>query len=799
MDVINLIENKAKNLFYNEFTSLSMKEKYNVVAAIVNDISYERVHKTNKYLRETKQRQVYYFSMEFLMGRLLTSNLMNIGLYNVFKIALENYNIDINDIENQESDAGLGNGGLGRLAACFVDSLASNSYPGMGITLRYRGGFFKQAFEDNNQVEYPDLWLQEGNMWEQRIFSDSCEVSFYGSVIAEERSGRIYYNTINDVKVKAMPYDMPIIGANNETCNVLRMYDILPVEQKISDGYIKYEKELMDITSCLYPDDSTVKGVELRIKQQYFFVSAGLSNIIKRHLELHGSLDNFHEHNVIQINDTHPALLIPELMRTLIDIHNYDWDRAWYITTQTIAYTNHTILSEALEKWDQLMIQNLLPRCFMIIEEINRQFVNSLRSLNYDNQKIYKLSIIQEGKVHMAHLSIVGSFSVNGVAALHTQIIKEKLMYDWNILYPTKFNNKTNGITQRRWLENCNRELCQLLEDNIGMDFKVNPVNGFNKLIHYYNDTEMIKKLSEVKSIKKLQLKKYIFDTEGIEINENSIFDIQIKRLHAYKRQLLNVLHIIYLYQQIKHDTIFKDNFYPQTFFFGAKAAPGYYFAKNVIKLINTLSSIINNDNDVNSHIKVVMVENYNVSYAEKLIPAANISEQISTAGYEASGTGNMKFMMNGALTIGTLDGANVEIHELVGDDNIQIFGLEKNEVFDLQKSGSYNAYKEVEQNVNLQNIFKFINDIHLYDNNVTFNDFKHIFVDIFDNNDYYLILKDFDSYLEAQASLNNLYKNQAEWNKKCLVNIAKSGYFSSDRTIEDYVKEIWKLRKIEM
>lgn len=800
MELVKQFEERASMLFHQRFISLSKKEQYLVVASIVNELAYQRVEQTDQYVVDHKERQLYYFSMEFLMGRLLTNNLMNLGMYQTFSDALKEYGIDLNTIEDEESDAGLGNGGLGRLAACFLDSLASTKYRGNGITLRYRNGFFKQKFVNNEQIELPDLWLQDGNMWEQRMVEDACIVSFYGRVEAYLKEGKTYFRTVDDIKVKAMPYDLPVVGANTEICNTLRMYDVMPVEDAVSQKeFVAYEKELMDITSCLYPDDSTVKGVELRIKQQYLFVSAGLNNIIKKHLATHQTMDDFAKYNVIQINDTHPALLIPELMRVLIDDHNYSWDAAWAITSASIAYTNHTILAEALEKWDQGMMQTLMPRVYMIIEEINRQFINQLRTKQYDNELIYKLSIIHGGKVHMANLSIVGSFSVNGVAALHTQILIESEMADWNQLYPGKFNNKTNGITQRRWLQNCNPELTALLEATIGNDFKTKPVEGFLKLMDHVEDKELINQFDLIKQQKKQQLATYIKEHEGIHVNVNSIFDIQVKRLHAYKRQLLNVLHIIYLYQRLKSDPSFKASFYPQTFFFGAKAAPSYVFAKNVIRLINTLSHIINNDPEVKDHLNLIMVENYNVSYAEMLMPAADVSEQISTAGYEASGTGNMKFMMNGALTIGTMDGANVEIYDLVKDDNIFIFGLSKNEVFEMQKGGSYNAQTRVSENPDLALVFDFLQNIHLYDPSVTYLDFRPIFNDLFDHNDHYLIIQDFKAYQEAQAKLNALYKNRGLWNQKCLVNIAKSGFFSSDRTIYDYATEIWNLKPMKL
>lgn len=796
MDIKLLIENKSTSLYYKNFMDLEKKQQYQVIAGIVNDLGYERIKDTDTYVKNNKVKTMYYFSMEFLMGRLLTNNLMNMGIYNEVTQVLKEYHLDLNEIEKEECDVGLGNGGLGRLAACFLDSVASTKYAGHGITIRYRNGFFRQKFVNGEQVELPDTWLQEGNAWEQKIVDDACVVSFYGKVVKKSINGKVKYETINAMKVRAMPYDMPIVGANTKVTNRLRMYDVLPINTAVdAKEFNSYEKEILDITNCLYPDDSTNEGKELRIKQQYFFVSAGLHNIIKNHLKTHKNLDSFPNYNVMQINDTHPTLLVAEMMRVLQDDYHYEWEKAWQITTHSIAYTNHTILAEALEKWDQSMIEKLLPRVYMIIEEINKHFIDALP--NPEDKE--KLAIIQGGKVHMAHLAIVGSFSVNGVAALHTQILKEKEMADWHQLYPKKFNNKTNGITQRRWLEYCNKELTQFLEERIGSDFKTNPIPGFEKLLRDVGNAKYIQTFDEIKLTKKKQLKEYIQQHEGIEVDENSIFDIQIKRLHAYKRQLLNALHIIYVYQKLKSDANFKEQFHPQTFIFGAKVAPSYVFAKNVIKLINTLADIINQDADVNQYLKVVMVENYNVSYAEKLIPAANISEQISTAGFEASGTGNMKFMMNGAITLGTLDGANVEIHDLVKDDNIVIFGFTKNEVSKIQKERTYQAKELLNNSKDLQHVFSFIKNINKYHRTALVEDFAPILHDLIDQNDYFLVLQEFDAYKEAQAKINQMYKNRAEWNQKCLVNIAKSGFFSSDRTIEEYVQDIWHLPKIEL
>lgn len=788
MKNINLNE-KANHLFSKDFKDLTRKEQYYVTAAIANNMIAENIKETKTKTELNKQKEVYYFSMEFLMGRMLINNLMNLGLTDSFNHALKEYDLSINDIEFEELDAGLGNGGLGRLAACFMDSIAYLDLPGHGVTIRYRNGFFKQKFDQGRQIELPDLWLKQGNAWENKILDEAVDVSYYGTLTKENDQ-----YVLNDaLTVTAMPYDMPLVGKNYT--NTLRMYDIQPVEDQAN--YIEYEKEILDITSCLYPDDSTDKGRELRVKQQYFFVSAGVQNIINKHFKVHQTLDNLPDYVVIQINDTHPTLVIPEMIRIMMDHYDYSYQDAFNLVNKTVAYTNHTLLSEALEKWDISLIKNLLPRIYVIIEQINAEFIELLKSKNYTESQIDKMKILSDTQVHMANLAIVGSFSVNGVAALHTKILVEREMKEWDLLYPNKFNNKTNGITHRRWFEYINPQLYNLVKstaNNISINDTIEFFETFNKMT---NDDKTIKAVQEIKYENKLNLVQYIQKQEGITLNPNSIFDIQIKRLHAYKRQLLNALHIIYLYQRLKDDVEFRNNFHPQTFIFGAKAAPSYVFAKNVIKLINSLAKIINADEQTKDLLQVVMLTNYNVSYAEKLIPAADVSEQISTAGFEASGTGNMKFMMNGALTIGTMDGANVEIFDLVKEDNIFIFGISKDEVFELQKNRPC-ALEFVSKNQNLKHVFEFIKNLHLLDPETTKDEFEPIINDIFNENDYFLVLKDFDAYVEAQANVNELYKQQDLWTQKVIVNIAKSGFFSSDRTITDYVNDIWKIEKIK-
>jgi len=778
--------------FGKSIEDASIEEQYFVLASIARN--YARANKISGP-QFVNKRKVYYFSMEFLMGRMLTNNLMNLGVYDLWKEGLEELGLDINAIETAEDDQGLGNGGLGRLAACFIDSIASLGYQGYGNTIRYKYGFFKQRFENGYQVEHPDPWLKHENAWEIRHSNSSVEIPFWGHVESYIEDGKVRFKHVNAEYVRAVPYDMPMIGADNNIVNRLRMWKAEASENyPTNKEFFQYESECRAISSQLYPDDSSREGKILRLKQQYFFSAAGLNWAIRKHLENNESLENFHELNIIQINDTHPAILVAELMRTLIDEHNYGWDRAWEITTSSLAYTNHTILAEALEKWPVDIIQPLLPRVYKIIEEINLRWQNKVLQASNDPEKVHRLAIIKDHQVHMAHLAIVGSFSVNGVAALHTEILKETEMAEWHEFFPTKFNNKTNGVTHRRWFKYCNPELSGLVTSKIGSDWRTNPEDEFKKLMEFIDDETFRSDVYNAKQSRKLALKNYIMDKEGIEIDENSIFDIQIKRLHAYKRQLLNALHIMYLYNRLTTDEAFYDNFHPQTFIFGAKAAPSYTFAKKVIKLINSMSKIINNDEKVNAKLKVVFVEDYNVSYAEYLMPAADVSEQISLATKEASGTGNMKFMMNGALTIGTMDGANVEIHDLVGSDNIAIFGLTKEEVNEIKKT-NYNPADMIHSDKRIQQVMNQLINGFFNQVDVPSDEFRMIYDELMFNDEYYL-MKDFDSYVKAQEKINAWYKDRDAWVKACVVNIAKSGFFSSDRTIEDYVRDIWKLEK---
>jgi len=783
-------KSRLEKRYIVELKDASIRQKYNVLGEMVSEVIATNWINTNKELSNNNLKEVYYFSMEFLMGRLVTNNIMNLGLREVIEKGFNIEGIDINEVEHYESDAGLGNGGLGRLAACFLDSIASLGYPGYGNGIRYRYGLFEQKIDDGYQIEKPDDWLKDGYVWEVRKEEESIKIPFGGFVSFDD--GKATYHP--DEMINAVPYDVPVVGNDNGVITHLRLWNAEPTNKKPDDkDAFSYDTEIRRISGFLYPDDATKEGKILRLKQQYFFSAAGVRNIVEKHLSKYQDLHTLHEKVVIQINDTHPSLVVAELMRLLVDDHDYEWEEAWQIATKTCAYTNHTILAEALEKWPVDILAPVLPRIYQIIEEINRRFCAMLIENGYSQEKVTKLAIISHDTIHMAHLAIVGSFSVNGVAALYTNILRNIEMKDWDELYPTKFNNKTNGITHRRWLLHSNEELSSIL-DMVSDNWIHNP-NELEKLIKKVNTKKYRKLVKDMKIAKKQQLADRIEKEQNIKLDPNSIFDIQVKRLHEYKRQLMNALHIMYVYNKLKSDENFKENYYPHSFIFGAKAASGYYFAKKVIKLINTIVEKVNNDPETNELLKVVFVENYNVTYAESIMPACDLSEQISTASKEASGTGNMKFMMNGAITIGTLDGANVEIAELVGEENIVLFGLTSDEVNELHNAGTYNP-KEVYNN----HI-----DLHLVIDQLTNGFFETVekeeFREISDrllNKDEYFVLEDFESYREAHERANDFYKDEEKWYKASIVNIAKSGYFSSDRTIEQYAKEIWNIKKIK-
>ena len=767
-------------------------EKYTVLVEMVRSHATTNWMKTQEEMRRVHKKQMYYFSLEFLMGRMLSNNLMNLGIYRIVKDGLDDLGIDINTIEDLESDAGLGNGGLGRLAACFLDSLATLNLPGNGNTIRYKYGLFKQLIINNEQVEVPDQWLRIGNFWEVRKLDRAVNIKFYGDVkISRDEKGDLVFDHYNAENVLAIPYDMPIVGAGTDTTTTLRMWSAEPSEDfPTNKDFRQYMSDVDDICLNVYPDDSTEKGKYLRIKQEYFFVSAGLHSIVREHLKVYGTLDNFYEKVVIQLNDTHPALAIPELMRILLDEHHYDWKTALKITSKTFAYTNHTVMAEALEKWPVEYIKKLLPRVYLIIEALDEQFKEYVYSQGYDRDFVNRVAIIGDNYVRMANMSIIGAFSVNGVAKLHTDILKNDIFKDFNALYPNKFNNKTNGITQRRWLLYSNPELTNLLEEYIGPEFK----EDFNKvgdLLQYVDDPKLQDAFLKVKHERKVALSEYLYKKHGITLDPNSIFDVQAKRLHAYKRQLLNIMHVIYLYLRLKQDPNFK---MPKTtFIFGAKAASSYYFAKKVIKLINCVGQTIDHDPYVSQFIKVVFIPNYRVTIAEKLMNAADVSEQISMAGKEASGTGNMKFMMNGAITLGTMDGANVEIAQLVGEENIEIFGLRSEEVN--QVKTNYNAYQLMMQDERLKMVAASLTDGTFSSDH---EDFKVLADEFLLHNDEYLICADFDSYVKAHEHINEMYSDSHAWAKKCLINIAKSTYFSSDRTIKQYAEEIWDIKPLK-
>lgn len=768
-------------------------EKFLTLASLVKAHANSNVYKTNTYLEKQAAKKMYYFSLEFLLGRLLTNNLMNLGLYKVVQEGLADFGIDLNTLEDIESDAGLGNGGLGRLAACFLDSLATLHLPGNGNTIRYQYGLFKQLIANNEQVEVPDQWLRYGNAWETRHPDEAVKVKFYGDVriTMNYETGRLNFEHVNAQEVLAVPYDMPVVGADTKCTNVLRMWsaeasDNFPADQ----DFIKYLNSINKICLNVYPDDSTVEGKYIRIKQEYFFIAAGLGSIVREHLKQNPNLDNFAEKVCIQLNDTHPAMSVAELMRIFLDEYNYEWDKAWSIVSKVFAYTNHTVMQEALEKWPVEYIRTLLPRVYTIIEEINRRFREAVYNQSHDRDLVERTAIIQDNQVKMAHLSIVGSFSVNGVAKLHSKILVEDLFRDFFNLMPEKFNNKTNGITQRRWLLYSNPELTNLLEKTIGPEFK-HDFTQIEKLEQYIDDKKLQEAFLKVKYQRKLALCRFLKDNYQIEVDPNSIFDTQAKRLHAYKRQLLNILHVIYLYQRIKQYPTF--TMPKTTFLFGAKAAPAYVLAKKIIKLINCVAEKVDNDPVASKFIKVVFIPNYRVTVAEYLMNASDVSEQISTAGKEASGTGNMKFMMNGAITLGTLDGANVEISERVGLENCEIFGLKANEIENMRSTySSVDYYKQdarIKQAVDslLDGTFSSVQD-----------DFIDIYNDLIIRNDEYFVLADFAAYVKAHEHINALYSDRSAWARLCLLNIAKSAYFSSDRTILDYVRDVWHIEAID-
>lgn len=791
----NFVESFKTNVseqYGRDFEDTYPVERYLVLGAMIRDYAGINWKETKNAIKESQTKQLYYFSMEFLMGRLMTNNLMNMGIYDIVKDGLDELGMSINEMEELESDAGLGNGGLGRLAACFLDSLASLNLAGHGNCIRYRYGLFKQKIVDNQQVELPDCWLERGNIWEVWKPHHTVTVKFGGTVDGYMGyDGKFYVQHNPDFVVKAVPYDEPIVGYHTTTTNTLRLWDAAVDPDFVQHGnFQNYLNNVNALTANVYPDDSTNEGKELRLKQEYFFVCAGVDQIIKSHLRVYPSLDNLADKVAIQLNDTHPVLVIPELMRVLCDDYNYSWDHAWSIVKNTVAYTNHTVLAEALEKWPQEMVRKLLPRVYMIIEEIERRFKFEVehRGVGY---MFNQVSILRDSQVHMANLAIVGSHSVNGVAKIHSEILINDVMAQFAGLYPGLFNNKTNGITHRRWLLYSNPQLASLIESYIGNEFIAEP-EKLTELLRFVDDERLQNQFMEVKAERKQILADYIKDTLGIEINVNSIFDCQAKRLHAYKRQLLNIFHVMHLYMRMKKDPNFR--IYPRTFIFSAKAASSYALAKEIIKLINMVAQKVNSDPEISQFMKVVFIPNYSVSVAEILMPAADVSEQISTAGKEASGTGNMKYMMNGALTLGTLDGANVEIVEQVGYENSRIFGLHVEDIAELKRENSYNVWNLYNSDENIREVIESLRNGTWSHNR---NEFQLIYNDLMLRNDEFYVLADFEAYIYAQQLVESLYRDRHAWAKTMLVNIAKSGYFSSDRTIREYANDIWGLKPI--
>ena len=789
-------ESKMYSIYAQNIKDASKEELLNVLCSVIKDI-------ISKKWVETKiscQKEVYYFCIEFLMGRQLKSNLLNLDLENTIREGLKELNIDLDDLVNEEGDPALGNGGLGRLAACFLDSMASLNISGHGYGIRYKYGLFEQKFVNGYQVEVPDNWLNQGQyIWETVRPNKAVVVKFEGDVSLVEEDDRLKVVHKNYIPVMAMPYDIPIIGYQNECINTLRLFksDVLrrdfgPISYNARnysgsyDDALQYKYYAEEISQVLYPNDSNYAGRLLRLKQEYFFVSAGIQDIIRKYKKHKSNILDLPKSVAIHINDTHPTLCIPELMRILLDEEGLSWNEAWDITKNTISYTNHTIMAEAMEKWPVDMMKKLLPRVYMIIEEINRRYDIYLNDKYHNGNKVQNMKIINCENINMANLCIIGSHSVNGVAALHTEILKHEVLKDFYEDEPEKFNNKTNGIAHRRWVMSSNPKLTELITSLIGDEWK-RDTKKLVELEAYKDNLNVLKSIEEIKLENKKKLAYFIKEKYNIEINPNSIFDVQIKRLHAYKRQLLNVFHILHLYHELLENPTFEME--PRTFIFGAKAAPGYHLAKSIIKFINSVAEKINNDKNVNGKIKVVFLENYSVSLAEIIIPAANVSEQISTTTKEASGTSNMKFMMNGAITIATLDGANIEIHDQVGDENMILFGLSAKQVLDYNKYGGYSALDLYNSNTRIKRVIDdlingFIPNIEkegreIYDSLITYND-------------EYFVLRDMENYIEAQHKLESLYKQKDKWNQMSLINIANSGIFSSDRTILEYAEDIW-------
>ena len=798
----------VKTTYRKTLEEATDQQIFQAVCYAIKDQIIDSWMDTQKAIEEQDAKIVYYMSMEFLMGRALGNNLINMKAYKEAAEALDELGIDINIVEDEEPDAALGNGGLGRLAACFLDSLATLGYPAYGCGIRYRYGMFKQLIKDGYQVEAPDNWLENGNPFELRRPEYTKEVKFGGyTEFDTDAFGRNHYRQVGYQSVNAVPYDLPILGYGNGMVNTLRIWDAQPMEVFKLDSFDKgdYQKAVeqenlaRNIVEVLYPNDNHYAGKELRLKQQYFFISASVQEAVDKYLRTHKDLLKFHEKVAFQLNDTHPTVAVPELMRILLDEHNLTWEEAWEVTSKTCAYTNHTIMSEALEKWPIDLFSRLLPRIYQIVEEINRRFVADIEARYPGNkEKVRKMAILWDGQVRMANLAIAAGYSVNGVAQLHTEILKKQELRDFYEMFPEKFNNKTNGITQRRFLLHANPLLADWVTKKIKSDKWVTDLSAIEGIAKCADDAKARQEFMEIKRQNKVRLAKYIKAHNGVDVNPDSIFDVQVKRLHEYKRQLLNILDIMYLYNMLKDNPDM--DFYPRTFIFGAKAAAGYHTAKQTIKLINSVANVINNDASIKGKIKVIFIENYRVSNAELIFAASDISEQISTASKEASGTGNMKFMLNGAITLGTMDGANVEIVEEVGAENAQIFGLSAEEVINFENYGGYMPMEIYKSDPDIHKVLEqLVDGTYAPDNTEEFRSLYNSLLNTLETNraDRYFILKDFRSYHDAREALARKYSDKDAWAKSAILNVAHVGKFSSDRTIQEYVDDIWHLKKV--
>ena len=801
------VRNNVKTLFRKEVEEATPQQLFQAVSYAVKEAIIDDWLATQKQYEKDDPKTVYYMSMEFLLGRALGNNLINMTAYKEVKEALEEMGIDLNVIEDQEPDPALGNGGLGRLAACFLDSLATLGYASYGCGIRYRYGMFKQKIRDGYQVEAPDNWLKDGNPFELRRPEYAKEVRFGGNIRVEyDETGKTHFVQENYESVMAIPYDYPIVGYGNHIVNTLRIWDAEAIVDFQLDSFdrgdyhkaVEQENLAKNIVEVLYPNDNHIAGKELRLKQQYFFVSASIQAAITKFKKKHGDISKLPEKVTFQMNDTHPTVAVAELMRILLDEENLGWNEAWDITTKCCAYTNHTIMAEALEKWPIDLFSRLLPRIYQIIQEIDRRFIAQVRAKYPGNEeKVKKMAILMDGQVKMAHLAIVAGYSVNGVAKLHTEILKKQELKDFYEMMPQKFNNKTNGITQRRFLLHGNPLLADWVTAHVGSDW-ITDLPKINKLKVYADDEKAQQEFMNIKYQNKVRLAQYILEHNGIQVDPRSIFDVQVKRLHEYKRQLLNILHVMHLYNQLKDNP--EMDFYPRTFIFGAKAAAGYYNAKMTIKLINSVADVVNNDPAINGKIKVVFIENYRVSNAELIFAAADVSEQISTASKEASGTGNMKFMLNGALTIGTMDGANVEIVEEVGKENAFIFGLSSDEVIKYENFGGYDPNEIFNNDPDVRRVLmQLINGTYSPNDPDRFRTLYNSLLNTLSTAkaDTYFILKDFRSYADAQKQVEKAYRDEKGWAKSAILNVACSGKFTSDRTIQEYVDEIWHLDKV--